>query len=773
MKLTIDNLDGNGAVDYSASIVSSKQLRIARQLNEPSVCSFSLVPLVANLPTPARHGRVIVSDDNGVVLFTGYVATEPALELAGQGVAGAVYEAFISAISDDLLLDVQTIPRTMNSYSQTVAQFAQTLTERVDPVRIDSSEISSANTVGQFAALAGENWSKNIGRLASMARSAYRVASGTLSLAPVGEVIHSLSETNGTLQVKALQASMAKMLANDVTLCGEPEPSAYVTEFFEGDGTTVLFELTAEPFVPAAAKVKPLIDLFQTPGIDPRLWQVRDPAVHLSITAAGLTCTGGNGLDGDTVVSALDQMEMAGSLVLEAGGVQLSAGSVGILHALYAGTISMAECFAGFQVSQSSGANAISAVVNGAAAGAFFTPVIGHLYTLRLRTYAKEMQRVLQSYYSIDDGGLKLRGGATVACGVNLVLEVQDMTGGVSGPVTVLYDGYVDKVPAVCVYGILDSYNLQCSIDSVHVAQQGPVWVTSVPPGGSSITRRIGTTAQGAQCKVERTGKLRFYPTSIPRAGELITVFYRTRRRSVARLANAASIAQEGGNPAVPGTAQWMGSVTSPVARSSADCENAALALLDLSTSRGAAWKGTYTGWNLEAQSDIWPGDVMSIAAVSSNLNANFVVRSVQIEISCTAPELTKYNIHFANDWADDLAVKLSSHVPSDAWLPQQAETTVSVLANLQTLTVSSVSTSAIQISAGTTPSTGGGFEVRRRDWAFGPGTDSDLVLRSPVSNFTIPREAAMEQYYIRMYDGANPPNYSRFSNAVFVNVPL
>jgi hypothetical protein len=30
-----------------------------------------------------------------------------------------------------------------------------------------------------------------------------------------------------------------------------------------------------------------------------------------------------------------------------------------------------------------------------------------------------------------------------------------------------------------------------------------------------------------------------------------------------------------------------------------------------------------------------------------------------------------------------------------------------------------------------------------------------------------------MEQYYVRMYDGSMPPNYSRFSSAIFVNVPL
>ena len=76
-------------------------------------------------------------------------------------------------------------------------------------------------------------------------------------------------------------------------------------------------------------------------------------------------------------------------------------------------------------------------------------------------------------------------------------------------------------------------------------------------------------------------------------------------------------------------------------------------------------------------------------------------------------------------------------------------------------------------MDAGTDPPSGGGFEVRRRDWDFGPGVDQDLVLRSPVRSFSIPREAQVERYYVRMYDGSNPPVYSRFSSAVFTNLPV
>ncbi len=96
------------------------------------------------------------------------------------------------------------------------------------------------------------------------------------------------------------------------------------------------------------------------------------------------------------------------------------------------------------------------------------------------------------------------------------------------------------------------------------------------------------------------------------------------------------------------------------------------------------------------------------------------------------------------------------------------------MLANLQQLAVTSLTETALQVDAGTAPPAGGGFEVRRRDWEFGPAVDTvDLVLRSPVRSFTIPRAAQVERFYVRMYDGSTPPIYSRFSSAVFVNAPF
>ncbi|MGB9289249.1 MAG: hypothetical protein WCC31_11145, partial [Terracidiphilus sp.] len=127
--------------------------------------------------------------------------------------------------------------------------------------------------------------------------------------------------------------------------------------------------------------------------------------------------------------------------------------------------------------------------------------------------------------------------------------------------------------------------------------------------------------------------------------------------------------------------------------------------------------------------------------------------------------------IAFANDWADDLAIKTSATVPENAWLPAPVAPTV--LANLSGLTVTAINGSTVTVNAGATPPTGGGFEIRLRDFAFMPGEDPTLVMRSSQPNLTFSRVSASDRFYIRMYDGSTPPNYSEFSTALFINLPL
>jgi len=220
---------------------------------------------------------------------------------------------------------------------------------------------------------------------------------------------------------------------------------------------------------------------------------------------------------------------------------------------------------------------------------------------------------------------------------------------------------------------------------------------------------------------------------------------------------------------------RWLGAVTLPKARSSVDCESATQAVLAFATSRTAAVAGTYEMVN--PSQDIWPGDVLAIT--SAGATSSLLVRSVVLQDGGAVPEVRRYKVSFANDWAAEWAagigLKLSEEIAADAYLPQTALSSPGqVLENLQQLTVTSLTDVAMQVDAGMAPPAGGGFEVRLKDWDFGVGVDAaDLVLRSPVRSFSIPIAAQLQRFYVRMYDASTPPLYSRFSSAVFVNMPV
>jgi hypothetical protein len=306
------------------------------------------------------------------------------------------------------------------------------------------------------------------------------------------------------------------------------------------------------------------------------------------------------------------------------------------------------------------------------------------------------------------------------------------------------------------------------SMGYCRVTQTGSAWVVSTLPSGVKMTRLIGVAGEGVDCKVSATGTVTFFTGRVPVTGEFVTVTYRVQQRAVARLENAASVAAEAAG-GVPGTAQWLGKVLKPEARSSLDCESAAVAVLSFATSRASAAAGTYVAVN---PADVWPGDVLAISSGGATMSV--VVRRVEIVNGMACPEVLTYRMAFANDWAEGLGLTLSETIAANALLPQTALSAPgNVLANLQQLQVVSATGTALQVDAGTAPPVGGGFEVRRRDGDFGPGVDQDLVLRSPVRSFSIPREGQIEHYYVRMYDGSTPPLYSRFSSAVFTDLPV
>jgi hypothetical protein len=627
--------------------------------------------------------------------------------------------------------------------------------------------------VGNFAPHPGANWSKSAGQAASMARAAYRALSGAITLASVSTTVHPLNESDGSLNLAnlALTASVKRALANDVTVCGENEPVAYVTEYFLGDGLTTEFDLAEDPFFPPTSKSTIVSELFNEAEINQAVWNAAGGG-YITLGPSGLTMNGGNGIDGETVLAWLDPIEMGGTLLLELVGVTLSSGSNGILGGFFNGYQTASGCTAGIQATaqQGSGAVTLQPMVEGTPAGTIFAVNPANTYTLRLRIHCPESYRAPAMYYSFGDNGAIGAGGGWVIAPGNIQMEVQEFVNGVGATPVTLYDGAVTYLPAPCNLVPVSSINLIGTLRAINLTNLGSGWVVSTPPSGGPYTRRIGTTAEAAECHVERTGKLAFYTGYTPVAGEQIAVSYRSVGRAVGRSVNTAS-QQALANAGSPSVAAWIGSVTSPPARTSTDCQSAAQVMAQAAASTSALWSGTYEGNRSSFSSDVWPGDALLLNAPSTNLNAEVVVRTVKVKYSASLPDLVEYEIAFANDWADDLAIKTSTAVPANTWLPASVNPTL--LANLTRLTVTALNGSTVTVNTGVAPPAGGGFEVRLRDYAFMPGQDPTLALRGSQPNLTLLRASASDRFYIRMYDGSTPPNYSEFSTALFIHLPL
>ena len=239
-------------MDYSGAMWPGTPLRVERTLNAPSRCVGTFV-LPVGLAVPVRRGRVVVSNEAGTVLFTGYLATEPVAVYSGMGTQGAVYRYVVDAVSDEWLLDRLTVPASGSGFGVAGGLVLRGLTQGVGGGAISTTGVADGRNIGVFQPVPTSAWSINAGALAGAAYGAYSVLGGALAFAPVGSVIHALSDGDGMLSPSGLSAGAVKDLANDVTVSGEMEPTAYVAEMFAGDGTTSVFVLSDAPLgVPSA-----------------------------------------------------------------------------------------------------------------------------------------------------------------------------------------------------------------------------------------------------------------------------------------------------------------------------------------------------------------------------------------------------------------------------------------------------------------------------------------------------------------------------------------
>jgi hypothetical protein len=768
MKITI------GGQDFTSALDTAHPLTIERKLNEPSICQLWITVPPTEHALIGRNQSVQVTGDDGSYYFTGYIAATPVPEYAGLGMEGPRYRMALQAVSDEFLLDQLMMAPGRRAAGLKAGNLLASLARKTGSSALSTNDLGLDTPISDFAPEPGSSFSGSAGAVSTQARAAYRALNGSLTLSSIPAALHPLSETDGSLTLANLtfNARARRALASDITVCGEHEPTAYVTEYFLGDGITTQFNLSADPYLPHSSSTTILRELFNQAAIDLRLWGNPGSHNYLSLGAGGLSMQGGTGRDGDTQLAWIDPIEMGGTLLLEANGVTLANGSTGVLAGFYSGEQAQQECVAGFQVTAGQGTGVVSVqpAVQGLATGSAFPINPANQYCLRVRVHCPECERGLAVYHSHADDGAFTCGGEWNTAAGKLQFEIQEFVNGVAGMPVTLYEGQIESLPGACSVVAASSINLVGSMRAVNLTNLGSAWVVTTPANGSPSTRRLGTSAQAGECRVDSTGELIFYTGFAPPVGEQIAVSYRARGRAIGRAVNTDSqqaLAQAG----LPSVSAWIGSVTKPAPRSSQDCRNAALALEHAAANASALWSGKYSCTRLDLDADVWPGDALQLDVPSANANAEMIVRAVKLTYSSSYPDLVLYAIRFANDWAEDLAIQTSSAVPQDVWLPAPISPTY--LSNLNALSVTSIAGGLVSINTGAAAPSGGGFEVRRRDNCFMPGIDPDLVMRGSQPNLTFQRVSASDRFFIRMYDGSNPPNYSEFSAALIFNLPL
>jgi hypothetical protein len=780
MKLTIDNLQGQGPQDYTSSLDGTRMPKLERKLNQPAELQFSLLADSPSFIVPVSGARVVLGKSNGSDVFTGYITATPAYEYLGWGEKGPVYRYNIVAQSDEMLLDQKALPNRSPFVDRSAGDALRQLAQDLLPGFFDTTTVQNVDTLPSYTVNPQKPFSFHAAEIAVAARASFRAMNGALILAPVGAAAYSLNETDPNFSPAGLSLNNPNLLANNLMVIGDTEPQAYVRDYFVGDGESLEFYLSQEPF--AQSKPALIDEEYLGPGLDPTTWVVNDPASVVSVVNQTLQIAGGTGVDGQTTVSFIEQIELGGALELEHGNVTFAEPSQGVIGGLYAGGISTSGCLAGFQITPSGSGSAIQALVNGTLTGPVISTTPAHQYFFTTYLYSMEVFRSQETFHSSLHPAGSGYGGAAVAADVRFVLEVQDIDPSnpatLVAPATVLYDDVITNAPGFCTYALVDATNMQCGIAYTYVAHISLAEVRTALPGASYVTQLVGALADGSQCEITSDPSLDFYPQYVPALNELIVASYRGSGRAVAQLQNGASVAalQNGADDGTRGKALEP---KNPPARTDPDCENAALAILD--DALGPAWSGVYQTWSdflPGATADIFPGDAISLNMPSRGAVFTAIVREVSVQIADPADDRGYYTIGFANDLAAALGIDFggsATTIPLQDMPPLLDTTQVGSYyqTNLTEAQITSVSSTTVEIDAGMSPPAGFGIECRENDYGWGQANDRNLLGRFSTQTFSLPRLAETQNYFLRLYDNSSPPKYSRYSAALHVDYPL
>jgi hypothetical protein len=771
MNLLIDNNDGLGQQDYTAYVDAAHLPKITRRLNRAATMTASLVAADPSFHSPVGGARVLLQRADGFRLFTGYLATAPGQQYLGYSHAGAAWCYTLQALDDSCLLDHNSLPVRTPFAFRTAGDAVRTLANDVLPNGLDLSGVQDVSPVNQFLIVPQKTWTEHVQELATITRASYRAHDGKLYFEEVGQQSFTISEQDEHFVPEGLLLLQSDQLRNDVTIIGELEPLVYVRDYFLGNGATLGFYLSESPF--SRSTVTVFQEDYTATSLKPTLWSVTDPNGTVSVSGGQLQINGG-----PATVSFVEPLELAGGLMMQHGQIVFNAASSGTFGAIYNGPVGDANCIAGFAILPNGTNSSIQGLINGSRVGSALGTVPGHLYAFTTQLFCNQAHRVHQTYLSSTHPAGNGRGGDALSAAMRVVLAVHDVDpanpGTLAAPATVLYDDVLPAPPGFATYALANGPNLCVSVSFTRLQHVVDTEVRSLIPGGQFRTRLTGNLADGGECYVTSSAELRFYPPYPPQQNEEVIVAYRSSARAMARVQDTNSIAAHH-NGSDSGRRSYVRRLKLPLAPTSIDCENAAVALLDDAVQ--PAWAGEYRIISdFLPVGDVIPANAVQISAPSRGAVFTAIVREVELQVISLRDDRSEYLLRFSNDAAESLAFEFETMMlaaPLTAIFTTTVPSSSLYLPPLTAAQVTNVIATEITVDAGIAPPPGGGIEVRRSNGGWGAGSDGNLAGRFTTQTFALPRLSRVQGYYLRQYDASSPVKYSRDSALLYVDYPL
>ena len=126
-------------------------------------------------------------------------------------------------------------------------------------------------------------------QVANGARAVLTAANCALTMAPVGAVTRTLTDSDPGFSPQSLKLAVSAPVANDITVIGETEPAMYWRDCITATGTEESFYLSKTAF---KSKTTVLVeDDFCGHGAGSDKW-VNDVPAPLTFTSGGVACAG-------------------------------------------------------------------------------------------------------------------------------------------------------------------------------------------------------------------------------------------------------------------------------------------------------------------------------------------------------------------------------------------------------------------------------------------------------------------------------------------------